>query len=356
VTRRGSRQVSVGGIPLGDGAPVVVQSMTDTPTSDVDATLEQIRLLAENGAEIVRVAVPDDAAARAIADIVPESPVPLVADIHFDPRLAMTALENGIHKLRLNPGNIRRAADVRSIAREAGARGVPIRIGVNSGSVPGDLRDRFGGVCEESLWAAAERHVGLLEESGFRDIVLSIKATDPMLTVRANRLAAGRCDFPLHLGVTEAGPLVPGCIRSAAALSLLLAEGIGDTVRVSLTAPPETEPRAAWEILSALGLRRRFPRVISCPTCARRRIDVSGIASDIQAHLASVEGDFTVAVMGCEVNGPGEAREADLAVIGTPTGMLLFSRGRNLGETVPEDLLGRLDEQIGIILSEGGIN
>jgi (E)-4-hydroxy-3-methylbut-2-enyl-diphosphate synthase len=320
--------------------------MTNTPADDVAATLEQISRTVDHGAEIVRIAVPDTSAAHAVGELVEASPVPLVADIHFDPDLAILSLRNGIHKLRINPGNIRRKKDVFRIAEEAGKRGTPIRIGVNSGSVPGDIRDRYGGVNADSLWAAAERHIGLLGETGFEDIVLSIKASDPMLTVEANRLAADRCGLPLHLGVTEAGPLIQGCIRSAVALSLLLSEGIGDTIRVSLTAPPQTEATAAWEILSSLDIRRRFPRIVSCPTCSRRRIDVAAIAEDIQEHLASVQGDFTVAVMGCEVNGPGEAREAELAVIGTPAGMLLFADGRNLGETDREHLLTRLDELI----------
>ncbi len=356
MVRRKSRQVYAGSLPIGGGAPVLVQSMTDTPTADVKATLDQITLLAEHGAEIVRIAVPDKAAASAVTDLVQASPVPLVADIHFDPSLALLSLRNGIHKLRINPGNIRRKEDVQRIAEEAASHGVPIRIGVNSGSVPGDIRQEYGGVNEESLWVSAERHIELLLETGFEDIVLSLKASDPMLTVRANRYAAARCDYPLHLGVTEAGPLLPGCVRSAVALSLLLSEGIGDTIRVSLTAPPEREPQAAWEILSSLDMRRRFPRVISCPACARRRIDVEGIASDIQAHLAILQGDFTVAVMGCEVNGPGEAREADIAVIGTPTGMMIFSDGRNIGETDQAHLLNQLDELIAILLSEGGRN
>jgi (E)-4-hydroxy-3-methylbut-2-enyl-diphosphate synthase len=352
--RRESRQVFAGTLPIGGGAPVAVQSMTDTRTSDAEATLGQIRLLSEYGAEMVRVAVPDREAAEALGHLVESSPVPLVADVHFDPELALASLERGVHKLRINPGNIRRTEDVHRIAEAAADRGVPIRIGVNSGSVPGDLRDRFGGVCEESLWAAADRHAGLLRETGFSDIVLSIKASDPMLTVRATRLAAARCDYPLHLGVTEAGTLLPGAVRSSVALAILLSEGIGDTIRVSLTAPPQRETQAAWEILSALELRHLFPRVVSCPTCARRRIDVSSIASDIQEHLAGRRGDYTVAVMGCEVNGPGEARDADIAVIGTPAGMLIFSGGENLGEIDSSGLLARLDEQIGLLLSEEG--
>ncbi len=340
--RRKSNQVTVGGLLIGGGAPVLVQSMTSTKTTDVKSTLEQIEKLAERGAEIVRIAVPDRASAERVGDLVSEATVPLVADVHFDPELALIALRNGIHKLRLNPGNITRTTDVRRIAEEAASRNVPIRIGVNSGSVPGDLREKHGGVNEESLWAAAERHISILRETEFNDIVLSIKASDPMLTVRVNRLASQRCSLPLHLGVTEAGPPLTGSIRSAAALSLLLSEGIGDTIRISLSGSPLTEPTAAWELLSSLDIRRRFPRIVSCPTCSRARIDVAALASNIQEHLASIQGDFTIAVMGCEVNGPGEAREADLAVIGTPSGTMIFANGKNLGETRTENLIDRL--------------
>jgi len=261
--RRKSNQVTVGGLLIGGGAPILVQSMTSTKTSDVESTLEQIERLAERGAEIVRIAVPDKASAERVGDLVSAATVPLVADVHFDPELALIALRNGIHKLRLNPGNITRTADVRRIAEEAASRNVPIRIGVNSGSVPGDLREKHGGVNEESLWAAAERHISILRETEFNDIVLSIKASDPMLTVRVNRLASERCSLPLHLGVTEAGPPLTGSVRSAVALSLLLSEGIGDTIRISLSGSPLTEPTAAWELLSSLDIRRRFPRIVS---------------------------------------------------------------------------------------------
>jgi (E)-4-hydroxy-3-methylbut-2-enyl-diphosphate synthase len=344
--RRPSRRVMVGGVPIGDGSPVTVQSMTNASSHDAGAVLDQVRLLAFRGAEIVRVAVPDRAAAVALRSVVEGSPVPVVADIHFDPELAMLSLDAGVHKLRLNPGNIRDPGRIRGIAEKAAVLGVPIRIGVNSGSVPGDLRDQYGGVNEDSMWVAAQRHILLLEETGFRDIVLSLKASDPMLTVSANRKAAKECDLPLHLGVTEAGPPVTGGIRSAVALSLLLAGGIGDTVRVSLSGPPEIEPAAAWEILSSLGIRRKFPRVVSCPTCARSRIDVGGIAAVVQEHLAGRTGDMTIAVMGCEVNGPGEAREADIALIGTPAGVMLFVGGVNQGASCEEDLLTALDEAL----------
>lgn len=348
--RRPSRRVSVGGVPMGDGAPIIVQSMTNVPGHDPEAVSEQVRLLAFRGAEVVRVAVPDRESAAALGAVVETSPVPIVADIHFDPELAMLALEAGVHKLRLNPGNIRDPRQVRRIAERAAFLGVPIRIGVNSGSVPGDLKERYGGVNDDSLWAAAERHVEMLEETGFMDMVLSIKASDPMLTVSANRRAARECDLPLHLGVTEAGPPLSGGIRSAVALSLLLADGIGDTIRVSLSGPPEVEPAAAWEILSSMDIRRRFPRVVSCPTCARSRVDVGRIAAEVQEHLAGRPGNMTIAVMGCEVNGPGEAREADLALIGTPSGILLFVEGRNMGEADESDLLKALDEVLDSIV------
>lgn len=316
--------------------------MTNVPTYDIAAVLEQIAVLVRNGAEMVRVAVPDRESAMCLAGIVRESPVPIVSDVHFDPELALLALDSGTHKLRLNPGNIRHKMDVHRIAEKAGGLGVPIRIGVNSGSVPGDLRERYGGVNGDSMWAAAERHIALLTETGFRDIVLSLKASSPMLTVEANRKASAECGFPLHLGVTEAGPPFTGGIRSAVALSILLAEGIGDTIRVSLSGPPDPEPAAGWEILSSLGIRSRFPRVVSCPTCARARMDVAGVAVRVQEFLAGTPGDLTVAVMGCEVNGPGEAREADIALIGTPAGMKLFVDGRPEGEVPQEDLPGFL--------------
>lgn len=335
------RRVRAGSLDIGGGAPVSVQSMTDTKTSDARSTLEQISRLAFLGAEIVRVSVPDDASAQALPEIIEGSPVPLVADIHFRADLALKAITAGIHKLRLNPGNIRRESDLKEIAALAMDRKVPIRIGVNSGSVPGDLLDLFGGVNEESMWAAAERHFTLLESLGFRDIVLSLKASDPMLTVRVNRLAAQRCPYPLHLGVTEAGPRSTAGIRSAVAMGILLEEGIGDTIRVSISGSPEPEPEAGWEILSSLDLRRRFVRIVSCPTCARARLDVEKLALRVQGMVQGIEKPVTVAVMGCEVNGPGEAREADIAVIGTPAGLILWRNGASLG-AVDENELDRI--------------
>jgi (E)-4-hydroxy-3-methylbut-2-enyl-diphosphate synthase len=343
INRSRTREVIAGGLPIGGGSPISVQSMTNVPTTDIEAVCSQINMLANLGAEIVRVAVPDKESAAALRSIIKKSPVPVVSDIHFDPELAIMALEAGTDKLRLNPGNIRRKADIWKISEKALKLNVPIRIGVNSGSLPGDLRDRYGGVNRDSMWAAAKRHLELFEEADFQNIVLSLKSSDPMLTVEANRLASAECDYPLHLGVTEAGPRLTGSVRSAVALSILLAEGIGDTVRISLSGSPEKEPVVAWEILSSLDIRHRFPRIISCPTCARARIDVAGLAESVQESLAGKIGNITVAVMGCEVNGPGEAREADVALIGTPSGIQLFIDGKNKGMIPDSDIEGYLD-------------
>jgi (E)-4-hydroxy-3-methylbut-2-enyl-diphosphate synthase len=320
--------------------------MTNTPTSDAGATLAQIEKLFVLGAEIVRVSVPDDAAAESLKTIVDGSPVPVVADIHFREDLAIKSLNAGVHKLRLNPGNIRRREDVIRIASLAADKGVPIRIGVNSGSIPGDLRDKHHGVNVDSMWETAVRHISLLEETGFNDIVLSLKASDAMLTVQVNRLAAMNSPYPLHLGVTEAGPRGTAGIRSAVAMGILLDEGIGDTIRVSISGSPEPEPVAAWEILSSLGLRRRFVRIVSCPTCARARLDVEALAIKIQSLVDGIEKPVTVAVMGCEVNGPGEARDADLAVIGTPAGLILWKNGVSLGPVSYKELEKTLTDEI----------
>lgn len=338
--------VQIGKVAIGAGAPVAVQSMTNTVTSDCLATLKQIEKLASLGAEIVRVSVPDDLSADTLHKIVEKSPVPIVADIHFRADLAIKSIQAGVHKLRLNPGNIRRTEDVHRIAELAGKQGIPIRIGVNSGSIPGDLRDKYNGVNEDSMWEAAESHIALLTETGFRDIVLSLKASDPMLTVRVNRRAAAECPYPLHLGVTEAGPRGTAGIRSAVAMGILLNDNIGDTIRVSISGSPEPEPVAGWEILSSLDLRHRFVRIVSCPTCARTRLDVEALALKVQKMVQGLQLPVTVAVMGCEVNGPGEARDADIAVIGTPSGFMLWRSGESLG-TIPEDKLEeRLIEEL----------
>lgn len=344
--RSETRKVKAGSVSIGGNAPVSVQSMTNVSTKDTSAVMDQIIRLAGSGAEIVRLAVPDSQSASALEPLVERSPVPLVADIHFDPDLALMALEAGVHKLRLNPGNIRRKEDVWRIAEKAALKSVPIRVGVNSGSLAADIRDRYGGVNSDSMWASAERHMELLRETGFEDIVLSLKSSDPMLTVQASRKASSECDLPLHLGVTEAGPSLTGSVRSAVAMSILLSEGIGDTLRVSLSGSPLKEPVVGWEILSSLNIRRRFPRIVSCPTCARARIDVAGLAEEVQESLAGVEGNITVAVMGCEVNGPGEAREAEIALIGTPAGIHMFVDGNNTGRVPEKDLAEYLTNKV----------
>jgi (E)-4-hydroxy-3-methylbut-2-enyl-diphosphate synthase len=358
--RHETRKVFAGSLAIGGDSPVSVQSMTNVPTTDAEAVLRQIELLSRNGAELVRVAVPDRESAESLFRIVDESPVPIVSDIHFNPQLALLALDAGTHKLRLNPGNIRKKKDIFSIAEKASGLGVPIRIGVNSGSLPGDIRERYGGINSDSMWAAAERHIILLREVGFEDIVLSLKSSSAMLTVEANRRAASECDYPIHLGVTEAGPELSGSVRSAVALSILLSEGIGDTLRISLSGSPEREPVVGWEILSSLEIRSRFPRIVSCPTCARARIDVASVAEFVQRSLEGVEGNVTIAVMGCEVNGPGEAGEADIALIGTPSGVQLFIDGKNR-EKVPMDdiphyLTGIVEKYIRINTKNAGIS
>lgn len=340
--RRQSRPVWVGSVQVGGGAPVVVQSMTKTDTRDVAATVAQIEELASWGCELVRVAVPDAEAAAALKSIKARSPLPVVADIHFDYRLALAALAAGVDGLRLNPGNIGGVEKVRQVVKEAKERGVPIRIGVNAGSLERRLLEKHGGVTAAALVESALTHVRLLEDMDFRAIKISVKAADVLLTVEAYRQLAQAVDYPLHVGVTEAGTLRAGLIRSAIGIGILLAEGIGDTIRVSLSAPPRYEVWAAWEILKALGLRRRGIELISCPTCGRCRIDLMAIANEVEERLQRVTVPLKVAVMGCEVNGPGEAREADVGIAGGKGVGLLFARGKPL-RRVPE---GELVEEL----------
>jgi len=327
---------------VGGGAPIPVQSMTNTRTEDAGATLGQIRRLADAGCDIARVAVPNRAAAAALREIVAGSPLPVVADIHFDHRLALAAAEAGVHGLRLNPGNIggrERVAEVAAAARE---RGIPIRVGVNAGSLEKDILERDGHPTAGGLVESAMRHAAMLEAEGFRDIVLSLKASDVLATVEANRAAAARCDYPLHLGVTEAGTLAAGAVRSAVGIGVLLAQGIGDTVRVSLAGPPEEEVRVGRLILASLGLRRPGVTVIACPTCGRTEIDVQGIAEHVEAETAGIRADLLVAVMGCAVNGPGEAREADVGIAGGGTGAVLFRKGERAGTIETTMMVERL--------------
>ena len=320
--------VMIQSLPLGGGNPVLVQSMTNTDTRDTAATLAQIRALAAAGCDLVRVSVYDAACAAAVRALVDGSPVPLVADIHFDHKLAIAAAENGIAKLRLNPGNVGGEANVRAVADCAKAHHIPIRIGVNSGSVEKDILAKYGGPTAEGLVESALRHAAMLERAGFSDIVLSMKASDVRLTIETYRLAAKRCDYPLHVGVTEAGLPGQGTVKSAIGIGALLADGIGDTIRVSLTGDPLPEAQAAWDILRALDLRRQGAQLIACPTCGRTRIDVAGIAARVEAELRDLTVPLKVAVMGCVVNGPGEAREADVGIAGGDGVGALFVKGQ----------------------------
>ena len=305
-----------GNVPLGGGAPVTVQSMTNTDTRDVPATLAQIRALADAGADIVRVSVYDDACLPAIDALVRQSPVPLVADIHYRADLAVGAIERGVAKVRINPGNIGSVANVRRVADCAKLHGVPIRIGVNSGSIEKSILREEGGVTARGMLKSALSHAKLLEDAGFHDIVLSLKATDVPLTVAAYELAARETDYALHVGVTEAGLPGAGNIKSAVGIGSLLLHGVGDTIRVSLTGDPVPEIAAGIEILRACNLRRDYVNVISCPTCGRTSIDVAAIAARVKTELADLRVPLTVAIMGCVVNGPGEAREADIGLAG----------------------------------------
>ncbi len=337
-----TRTIHVGDIPVGGGAPVSIQSMTNTPTHNVEATLVQIRELAAAGCDIIRVAVPDMAAAQAIGALKAGSPVPLVADIHFDYRLALEAAEQGIDKIRINPGNIGAPDRVEAVARVCKERGIPIRVGVNGGSLEKELLDKYSGPAPEAMVESALGHIRLLEKHGFEDICVSLKASSVPSTMRAYRLMAERYNYPLHLGVTEAGTREMGELKAAAGIGGLLALGIGDTLRVSLTADPVEEVYAARRILKAVGLRREGPELISCPTCGRTQINLIPIAKRVEELLKNVDKPVTVAVMGCIVNGPGEARHADVGIAGGKGEGVLFRHGEIVARVPEDELVPRL--------------
>ena len=341
-----TRQVKAGNVLIGGGAPVSVQSMTNTDTADVEATLSQIRALAIAGADIVRVSVYNEACAKAVRQLVDGSPVPLVADIHFDHKLALAAVENGIHKLRINPGNIGGEKNVRILADCVKAHHIPVRIGVNSGSTEKEIIAKYGGPTPQGMVESALNHARMLERCGFYDMVLSMKASNVRGTVDAYRLASAQCDYPLHLGVTEAGLPEQGKIKSAIGIGALLLDGIGDTIRVSLTGDPCLEPPAGIEILQDVGLRTNCVQYVSCPTCGRTCIDVSGIMRRVQEELKGVEVPFKVAVMGCVVNGPGEAREADIGICGGGNGAGLLIKKGEAPRKVTGDLAQILVDEI----------
>jgi len=354
IERRLTRQVMVGNVPVGGGAPVSVQSMTTTKTADVEATLSQIYALAGSGVDIVRCTCNDVDAAEGLARIVPRSPVPVVADIHFQHKLALAALEAGVHALRLNPGNIREPDHIRLVAREAKDRGVPIRIGVNAGSLDPAMVERHGGLTPEALVASAMRELDLFGEVGFDDVKISVKASNVAVMIEAYRLLSESTDHPLHLGVTEAGPPPQGLVKCTAGVAALLAEGIGDTIRYSLTADPIEEVRAGRTLLEAMGLReRRGLDLIACPSCGRAEVDVIKVAAAAQAALDGRGIPLQVAVMGCVVNGPGEAREADLGIAAGRGRGHLFVKG-HVVRVVPEaEMVAALVDEAERIMSEG---
>ena len=337
--RRHSRQIMVGNVPVGGGAPVSVQSMTTTLTSDVNATLQQIAELTASGCQIVRVAVPSQDDVEALPAIAKKSQIPVIADIHFQPRYVFAAIDAGCAAVRVNPGNIRQFDDkVKEIAKAAGDANVPIRIGVNAGSLDKRIMQKYGKATAEALVESALWECSLFEEHGFRDIKISVKHNDPVVMIRAYRQLAEQCDYPLHLGVTEAGPAFQGTIKSAVAFGALLAEGIGDTIRVSLSAPPVEEIKVGQGILESLGLRERGLEIVSCPSCGRAQVDVYTLAEQVTAALEGFPVPLRVAVMGCVVNGPGEAREADLGVASGNGKGQIFVRGQVI-KTVPESII-----------------
>ena len=354
MNRRYSREISVGKVKIGGDAPITVQSMTNTDTRDAEATLRQVGALAKAGADIVRVSVYDEKCVPSVKTLLEKSPVPLVADIHFDHRLAIASIENGIHALRLNPGNIERSEDVKRVVDCARAHNVPIRIGVNSGSLPKDLVETVG-VNADSMVEAALRHVRILEKEHFYDIAISLKTSDVITNVESYRKMAAICDYPLHLGVTEAGRAGMGNVKSDIGIGALLLDGIGDTIRVSLSGDPVPEVAAGIHILRAIGLRKDAVNIVSCPTCGRKMLDVDRLAGEVERRMAGIELPITVAVMGCVVNGPGEAKHADVGIAGGGEEFgVLFKKGGLQRRLPKEQLLDALMEEIHGLAKEMG--
>ncbi len=336
--RDNTRVVRIGDRKIGGGNPILIQSMTNTKTEDVEATVAQILALEKAGCEIIRCTVPTEEAAGALSEIKKQIHIPLVADIHFDYRMAIAAIENGADKIRINPGNIGSAEKVKAVVDAAREREIPIRVGVNSGSLEKPLLEKYGGVTAEGIVESALDKVRMIEELDYRNLVISIKSSDVLMCVKAHELLADRTDYPLHVGITEAGTVRSGNIKSAIGLGLILSKGIGDTIRVSLTGDPVEEIRSARLILRTLGLRKGGVEVVSCPTCGRTQIDLIGLASKVEALVEDYPLDIKVAVMGCAVNGPGEAREADLGIAGGRGEGLLIKKGEIIRK-VPEDQL-----------------
>ncbi|MBI5639890.1 MAG: flavodoxin-dependent (E)-4-hydroxy-3-methylbut-2-enyl-diphosphate synthase [Nitrospirae bacterium] len=345
--RKKTRTVRVGNMPVGGGNPVSVQSMSKTDTRDVKATAKQIRELAKAGCEIIRIAVPDSEAAKALGPIKRSVSIPVIADIHFDWRLALEAMTQGVDGLRINPGNIGARWKVAEVVAAAGSRNIPIRIGVNAGSLSKKILDKYRHPTPAALVESAAEHIDILESMRFRDIKVSLKASNVPTTVEAYRLFSKTFRYPLHIGISEAGPSFTGIIKSSVGLGILLAEGIGDTMRVSLSSDPVEEVRVAYEILKSLGIREKGATIISCPTCGRCEIDIRGLAAKVEDRLKDIDKPITVAVMGCAVNGPGEAREADIGIAGGKGTGLLFRKGKIIKRLKEKDLLSALMKEIG---------
>ncbi|WP_271808623.1 flavodoxin-dependent (E)-4-hydroxy-3-methylbut-2-enyl-diphosphate synthase [Clostridium beijerinckii] len=344
--RRKSRKVKVGNVFVGGESPVTVQSMTNTRTKDVESTLNQIEKLYNAGCDIIRCAVLDMEDAESLGEITKRSPIPVVADIHFDYKLALKAIENGVSALRINPGNIGSVDRIKILKEACSEKKIPIRIGVNSGSLEKDILEKYGMPTAEGLVESALRHVKILEDLDFHDIVISIKSSSVQMMIECYRLIAEKCDYPLHLGVTEAGTIQRGTIKSSIGIGTLLAEGIGDTIRVSLTTDPIEEIKVGIEILKALGLRKKGVEFVSCPTCGRTQINLIKIAEEVEKRLENYKKDIKVAVMGCVVNGPGEARESDIGIAGGKGEGIIFKKGEIIKKVKEEDLIDALMEEI----------
>jgi (E)-4-hydroxy-3-methylbut-2-enyl-diphosphate synthase len=344
--RNKTRKIYVGSVTVGGGSLISVQSMTKTDTRDVKSTVRQIKSLQKAGCEIIRIAVPDIEAAKALGSIKKSVDIPVIADIHFDWRLALEAIKQGVDALRINPGNIGATWKVSEVVSAASDKHIPIRIGVNAGSLSKKLLAKYGHPTPEALVESAEEHINILEQLNFREIKVSLKASNIPTTVDAYRLFSHRFRYPLHIGISEAGPSFTGIIKSSVGLGILLAEGLGDTMRVSLSADPREEIRVAYEILKSLGLRTKGANIISCPTCGRCEIDIRGLASKVETRLKNIDKPITVAVMGCAVNGPGEAREADIGIAGGKGMGLLFRKGKIIKRVEEKELLNELMEEI----------
>ncbi|WP_353686504.1 flavodoxin-dependent (E)-4-hydroxy-3-methylbut-2-enyl-diphosphate synthase [Thermodesulfovibrio sp. 3462-1] len=346
IERRKTRRIYVGDVSIGDGAPVRVQSMTKTDTRNVKATVRQIKTLEKAGCEIIRVAVPDEAAAKALGEIKKMIKIPLIADIHFNYKLALEAINQGVDGLRINPGNIGAKWKVREVVNAAKDKRIPIRIGVNAGSLPKDLIEKYGGCTPQAMVEAAERHIEILEELDFHDIKVSLKASDVMKTVEAYRAFSNKYDYPLHVGITETGPVPEGVVKSSIGIGLLLLEGIGDTIRVSLTDSPQVEVNVAYEILRVTGLRQFGVDIISCPTCGRCEVNIKKMVKEVKKALSYIKQPIQVAVMGCSVNGPGEAKEADFGIAGGRRQGIVFAKGKIIKTVKENKLVDTLVEEI----------